>query len=111
MSLKLVIAAMIAAAFAGGELVAWVPIRRAREVRRAVDGFRSAAIYYRAQTHGSCPPSVETLVADGQLPRIPVVDSWGQPLLIICPGSQNPDGVDVISAGPDHIFGSADDIN
>jgi hypothetical protein len=111
MSVKLVIAVMVAAAFAGGGLAALVPIRRVHAGRRAVGEFRSAALYYRKESHGSCPPSVETLLADGQLLRMPAVDPWGQPLLIICPGSHNPDGVDVISAGPDNLFGTADDVN
>jgi len=38
------------------------------------------------------------------------LDSWGNNFRYSCPGKKNPGSFDVISAGPDGKFGTADDI-
>jgi general secretion pathway protein G len=37
-------------------------------------------------------------------------DPWGSPVAIRCPGQHDPDGVDVLSNGPDKKEGTDDDI-
>lgn len=37
-------------------------------------------------------------------------DAWGQPLVYVSPGKHNADSFDIVSAGPDHISGTVDDI-
>jgi hypothetical protein len=37
-------------------------------------------------------------------------DAWGRELNYALPGKLNPQGYDIISAGPDGLFGTQDDI-
>ena len=37
-------------------------------------------------------------------------DPWGKEFMLKCPGTGNPDGVDIVSSGPDKQEGTADDI-
>lgn len=38
------------------------------------------------------------------------VDAWGKPFQYRNPGTHNVNGFDIVSAGPDHVFGNDDDI-
>jgi hypothetical protein len=79
-------------------------VRRTREViaetRRALAQFREDV--------GRCPNSMRELVHPPRsgvryLREMPV-DGWGNPLWVRCPGRYDPDGVDVVSAGPSGNF-------
>jgi general secretion pathway protein G len=58
----------------------------------------------------SCPKGLEDLISQGELSKNDGKDPWGTPYIFRCPGTQSPDGVDVISWGPDKADGTADDI-
>jgi general secretion pathway protein G len=90
--------------------------------RLAIKGVEQALKLYALDHLGELPTSqagLEALVTppskgtqrwrgpylDGQ-PK----DAWGRPLTYIRPGKRNPQGFDVVSAGPDGIAGTTDDI-
>lgn len=76
------------------------------EVRRAIDSFRTDL--------GRCPRSVSELV-DPPRPRRRYLrevprDGWGRPLYVKCPGRFDPNGADVVSAGPSGSFFDDDNV-
>jgi hypothetical protein len=75
-----------------------------------VKAARDAVTQYMIETP-SCPRSVQELVAGKYLDKSLAIDPWGSALMMRCPGLNDVDGADVSSAGPDKIFGTADDIN
>lgn len=70
------------------------------ETRRALAQFREDV--------GRCPHTIRELVhpvrAGARYLREEPVDGWGNPLWVRCPGRYDPDGVDVVSAGPSGNF-------
>jgi general secretion pathway protein G len=81
-------------------------VKTAKEGARAV---AEAAKRYMLDNSGACPPSIDDLVAQRELPKKPK-DPWGQDFTLKCPGQGDPDGVDVMSNGPDRQEGTADDV-
>ncbi len=81
-------------------------IRRTRavllDVRQAVDA-------YLADHEGRCPASFAELLGYSSFKSTPK-DAWGQPLTLICPGSEPGEPYRLISAGPDGIAGGLDRI-
>ena len=79
-------------------------VRRTHEViaetRRALSQFREDV--------GRCPHTIRELVhptrAGTRYLRDEPSDGWGRPLWVRCPGRYDPDGVDVVSAGPSGSF-------
>lgn len=71
-------------------------------VGRAVDA-------YRADHEKACPPSFDVLRTEGYVSFDPV-DAWGRPLRLLCPGFSNPESYDLMSDGPDGVFGGLDRI-
>jgi hypothetical protein len=69
-----------------------------------------AAARFMAGAGAGCPKGIEELVAQGELSKGDAKDPWGTPYVFRCPGTQDTDGVDVISWGPDKADGTADDI-
>ena len=55
---------------------------------------------------GDCPTDLVGQRVMNSEPR----DPWGSRLAIDCPGTHDPDGVDVASHGPDKRAGTGDDI-
>lgn len=43
------------------------------------------------------------------LDQVPV-DAWGQEFVLMIPGKRNPQRYDIVSAGPDQIMGTDDDL-
>ena len=80
-----------------------------RTAKMRVMAVEDAAVQYMIETP-SCPHSVDDLVAGRYLDRGNARDPWGSRLLLLCPGSRDHEGVDVISLGPDKELGTADDI-
>lgn len=86
--------------------------------RRFVDGqVRTAQIEIRKMqgqmqqfmfSRNHCP-SVQDLVAAHYV-RAEPRDPWGGAYAIKCPGERDPDGIDMISLGPDKTEGTEDDI-
>lgn len=85
-------------------------IRASREViaetRRALAQFR--------EEMGRCPHSLRELVSPARAGtrylREEPADAWGNPLWVRCPGRYDPEGVDVVSAGPSGNFLDDDNI-
>jgi general secretion pathway protein G len=75
----------------------------------AVTQISQAAQQYMMENNSNCPTGVQDLVNNRNLPKTPK-DPWGRDFMLKCPGTGDPDGVDVISTGPDRQEGSADDI-
>jgi len=61
-------------------------------------------------SNNSCPKSLDDLVAQKYVSKSSAKDPWGKDFVLHCPGTQDPDSADVISAGPDKTEGTADDI-
>ena len=72
------------------------------DVRQAVDA-------YLADHEGRCPASFAELSNYASFKGTPK-DAWGQPLTLICPGSEPGEPYRLISAGPDGIAGGLDRI-
>jgi prepilin-type N-terminal cleavage/methylation domain-containing protein len=61
-------------------------------------------------SNSSCPKSLDDLVAQKYVSRASAKDPWGKEFTLRCPGTNDPDGADVTSSGPDKSDGTADDI-
>jgi hypothetical protein len=57
-------------------------------------------------SHTACPTAAELLAANVVPDSVSTEDAWGTPFRITCGGGQ----ITVTSAGPDQVFGTADDI-
>lgn len=75
----------------------------------AVGSIANAAQQYMMENSSSCPASIDDLVQSKNLPK-KSKDPWGRDFTLKCPGTGDPDGVDVTSSGPDKQEGTADDI-
>lgn len=75
-------------------------------VKKVVD----ASGRFMAGPGSGCPKGIEELIAQGELSRSDAKDPWGTPYVFRCPGTNDPDGIDVYSFGPDKVDGSPDDI-
>jgi general secretion pathway protein G len=80
-----------------------------RTAKLAATQISQAAVQYMMENNSNCPSSLDDLVANRNLQKKPK-DPWGKDFVMKCPGSGDPDGVDVISSGPDRQEGTADDI-
>ncbi len=77
--------------------------QRERETRAAISEIKRGIAAFRADL-GRCPQSLYELLHPPRsgrryLRHIPV-DGWGRALWVRCPGRYDPDGADVVSAGP-----------
>ncbi len=105
----------IAAGVAAVWLVWTTADRRSREraTREAIAQVQRAVGRFRAEI-GRCPRSVGELVhpprADARYLDSMPEDGWGTQLYVRCPGRHDPDGADVISAGPSGSFLDDDNI-
>jgi general secretion pathway protein G len=75
-------------------------------VKKVID----ASGRFMAGAGSGCPKGIEELIAQGELSKNDGKDPWGTAYVFRCPGTQDPDGVDVISFGPDKTDGTPDDI-
>jgi general secretion pathway protein G len=75
-------------------------------VKKIVD----ASGRFMAGPGSGCPKGIDELIAQGELSRNDGKDPWGTPYVFRCPGTQDADGVDVVSWGPDKSDGTNDDI-
>ena len=81
-------------------------VRRTRSILLDV---REALDAYRADRQGQCPDNFGALSDYGTFQGVPR-DAWGQPLTLICPGSEPGEAYVLMSAGPDGIAGGLDRI-
>ena len=70
----------------------------------AVTQISQAAQQYMMENNSNCPNGVDDLVTNRNLAKKPK-DPWGRDFTLKCPGTGDPDGVDVISTGPDRQEG------
>lgn len=81
--------------------------QRVHETRAAMAEIKRAISAFRAD-NGRCPHSIYELMhpprSGTRYLRRPPVDGWGRAFWVRCPGRYDPDGVDVISAGPSGSF-------
>jgi general secretion pathway protein G len=75
----------------------------------AVGQISQAAQQYMMENNSNCPASLDDLVASKNLAK-KSKDPWGRDFTLKCPGTGDPDGVDVMSSGPDRQEGTPDDI-
>lgn len=99
-------------------LVAWavnaaVHRHDVQSTRRTIDDVHRALDAFRLD-YGRCPATLRELLhpprtghryLDGE-----PLDAWGNALWIRCPGRYDPDGADVVSAGPSGNFLDADNV-
>jgi general secretion pathway protein G len=111
--IEVMIVLVIIGLIAGAVGFAVVPKLKKAKIETAKIGVRKiseAAIMFMQLPGGACPKSIDELVAGGDLRKNDAKDAWGTPYTLRCPGTQDPDGVDVISAGPDKQPNTTDDI-
>jgi len=80
-----------------------------RSTRATIGVVAKAVDAYRADHEGRCPASLAELEPGGYLSFEPA-DAWGRPLRLLCPGFENPGSYDLLSDGPDGVFGGLDRI-
>jgi general secretion pathway protein G len=110
--LEIMIVIAIIAMIAGGVGVALFRNFNKAKVSAAkmrVKKARDAVTQYMIETP-SCPHSIEELVTGKYLDKGDGKDPWGSNITMKCPGTNDTDGADVSSPGPDKQDGTADDI-
>ena len=68
-----------------------------------------AITQYMIENNNECPKGMADLEAKKNI-RKAFKDPWGKDFIIKCPGTNDTDGADVISTGPDKQEGTTDDI-
>ncbi len=106
---EIMIVVIIMALIATAVGIAVLPMLEEARVKQAttdVAGIRTAAGMWLAQGHDECP-AVSDLIEEGILDRhTRREDPWGQAFVVECDAGD----VEVISVGPDHELGTADDV-
>lgn len=102
-----VVAALVVAALGWGIWQSAEERERVRHTREVIAETRRALSQFR-EDMGRCPHTMRELVHPARagvhyLHEEPV-DGWDHPLWVRCPGRYDPDGVDVVSAGPSGSF-------
>jgi general secretion pathway protein G len=111
--LEIMIVLAIIGLIAGAVSIAVIPKVKKAKIQAAQLGIKKivgATESILAGPGASCPKGMEDLVSQGEIRKGDVNDPWGTPYTYRCPGTQSPEGVDVVSAGPDKKPGSEDDI-
>lgn len=93
-------------------LVVWIHGREERaagirSTRASITTMSRAVSAFRADHGGSCPKELRELVALGYSREV-LVDAWGRPLRLTCPGRRDPAGFEISSDGPDGVPGGLD---
>lgn len=60
--------------------------------------------------NNNCPKGLDDLVTNKYVEKGSVKDPWGKDYILRCPGTQETDGADVYSTGPDKQDGTDDDV-
>jgi len=104
------IAIALALGFVASHALAERDLVRTRDV---IDRTHRAIARFRADM-GRCPSTVRELVhpprTGAHYLESEPLDAWGHPLWVRCPGRYDPDGEDVVSAGPSGSFLSDDNV-
>ncbi|MES1171804.1 MAG: type II secretion system protein GspG [Bacteroidota bacterium] len=75
-------------------------------VKKIVD----ASGRFMAGAGSGCPKGIDELISQGELSKNDAKDPWGTAYIFRCPGTQDTEGVDVVSLGPDKADGTTDDV-
>jgi hypothetical protein len=78
--------------------------------RAEMKGLEQAVVHYQTD-HGddACPRTIGQLVAERYL-TTPPLDAWGHPMVMHCPCRLGSDSAHFVSAGPDGLFDTWDDV-
>jgi general secretion pathway protein G len=77
--------------------------------KTTVGEISGAVQQYMMENNSECPKGMEDLVAKKNLKKA-IKDPWGRDFVIKCPGTNDTDGADISSGGPDKQEGTGDDI-
>ena len=98
------LAVLAAIGFVASHALAERDLSRTRHV---LDRTHRAIAHFRADM-GRCPSTIRELVhpprTGAHYLESEPLDAWGHPLWVRCPGRYDPDGEDVVSAGPSGSF-------
>ena len=78
-----------------------------RSTRATIGVVSKGVDAYRADHERACPATLPDLKKQGYS-KVDAVDAWGRPLRLLCPGFENPESYDLMSDGPDGVFGGLD---
>jgi hypothetical protein len=81
----------------------------AADTRLQLRTIERALVHWQADNEARCPTALAALYDEHYVLGAPR-DGWGHPLRFVCPGEHAPDGADLVSAGLDGIYGTADDV-
>ena len=82
---------------------------QSQTAKTRVTEISNATTQFMLDNSNNCPRGLDDLVAQKYLKK-GLKDPWGKDFIFRCPGTNDPDGADVASAGPDKQEGTADDI-
>ena len=78
-----------------------------RATRASLLELNQAIDTYRADNGWKCPADLLELERKSYIKKVPL-DAWGHPFDLTCPGRFDPQGYELVSAGPDGIPGGLD---
>ncbi len=78
-----------------------------RSTRATIGVVAQSVDAYRADHDKACPDALGDLKTLGYT-KVDPKDAWGRPLRLLCPGFSHRDSYDLISDGPDGVFGGLD---
>ena len=78
-----------------------------RSTRATIGVVAQGVDAYRADHDNHCPDSLADLKKLGYT-KVDPLDAWGRPLRLLCPGFEHRDSYDLMSDGPDGVFGGLD---
>ena len=81
---------------------------KTQAARIGVKKVGDAAARFMAGAGAGCPKGIDELIAQGELSKSDAKDPWGSAYIFRCPGTQDTEGVDVVSWGPDKIESNDD---
>jgi general secretion pathway protein G len=82
---------------------------RKTTAKSQISQLNQAVTLYRKQHNDDCPKTLDDLVSDRLLPKVPL-DPWGQPFMFRCPREGDDEAWDIVSKGPDKKENTTDDI-
>jgi general secretion pathway protein G len=110
--LEIMIVLAIIAMIAGGVGVALFNKFKKAQIsttKMRVKAVRESVTQYMIETP-SCPKGMGELLSGKYIDKDKMKDAWGSNIVMKCPGTNDTEGADVSSPGPDKQDGTADDI-
>jgi general secretion pathway protein G len=111
--LEIMLVVTIIGVIMGGVAVALFQRKKRIDISLAktrVASVSSAVKEFMLQNSGACPKSVDDLVQQKYLEKSAAKDPWAKDFIFKCPGTNDTDGADITSIGPDKQEGTPDDI-